>query len=203
MSIRHGVVAAVAFAVASSGALSGCSDADSEPPDSGLPAESELTDSPSSPSPTEASTTDSTPSGPQEPRLPAAAKAPGKAGAKAFVAYYIRLLNYASWTGNTDAVRSYGQGCRGCRADAGFFEGIYEHGGRIRGGKWSPVPGSWVVLHRHPGYFLGVNIDSAKGTQLRRKNAETKRVLAERLHRDFHLVRDGDHWNVTYMEAEL
>ena len=203
MSIRHGVVAAVAVAVASSGALSGCSDADSDPPDSGLPAESELTESPTSPNPTEPSSTGSTPSGPQEPHLPAAASRPGKAGAKAFVAYYIRLLNYASWTGDTDAVRSYGQGCRGCRADAGFFEGIYEHGGQIRGGRWSPVPGSWVVLRRHPGYFLGVNIDSAKGTQLRRKGAEAKRVLAERLHRDFHLVRDGDHWNVTYMEAEL
>jgi Family of unknown function (DUF6318) len=203
VSIRHGVVAAVAVAFATSGALSGCSEADSEPPDSGLPAESELTDSPASPSPTEPSSTGSTPSRPREPRLPAAAKAPGKAGAKAFVAYYIRLLNYASWTGDTDAVRSYGKGCRGCGADAGFFEGIYDHGGRIIGGRWSPVPGSWVVLHRHPGYFLGVNIDSAKGTQIRRKSAETKRVLAERLHRDFHLVRDGEHWNVTYMEAEL
>ena len=203
MSIRHGVVAAVAVAVATSGALSGCSNTDSEPPDSGLPAKSELTDSPTAPSPTGASPTDSTPSGPQEPRLPAAARAPGKAGAKAFVAYYIRLLNYASWTGDTDAVRSQGKGCRGCRADASLFESTYRNGGWFKGGKWKPVRGSWIVLPRHPGYFVGVNIDAAKGKQKTRHGSHVTRFRVDRIHRDFHLIRSEQAWRVTYMEAEI
>ena len=205
VSIRRCVAATIAAAVAATGAMSGCGDDEAEPADSGLPAESELTESAPEISPSTAgpTPTDPTPSGPQEPPLPAAAKAPGKAGAKAFVAYYIELLNYASWTGDTDAIRTYGKGCRGCRADAGFFEGIYQRGGWIKGGRWTPVPGSWIVLPRHPGYFVGVNIDSAKARQRVRKRAQVERVLRERLHRDFHLVRDGSHWNVTYMEAEL
>ena len=96
----------IAAAVVACGALSGCSDDETEP-DSGLPSKSELTEStPASPTASDPTPSDPTPSGPQEPPLPAAAKSPGKAGAKAFVAYYIKLLNYASWTGDTAAVRA-------------------------------------------------------------------------------------------------
>jgi hypothetical protein len=194
VSIRHGVVAAVAVAVASSGALSGCSDADSEPPDSGLPAKSELTESPPSPSPT---------SGPQEPRLPAAAKAPGKAGAKAFVAYYIRLLNYASHTGDTQSVRRYGSSCRGCNADATFFEHTYEHGGWLEGDTWTPIPSSWILLGSGKGYFVGVNLKASKGRELLRRSGTIKTFPAGRIGRDFRVVHDGQGWTVKSMEEPL
>jgi Family of unknown function (DUF6318) len=200
VSIRRNVVSAMAAALVMSGVLSGCSDdSDDDPPSSGLPSESELTEStPTSPSPSPTE-----PTGPQPPPLPDAAKAPGKAGAKAFVAYYIRLLNYASWTGETGAVRQYSRGCRGCQADARLFESTYRKGGWFRGGRWRPVANSWILLPRHPGWFVGLNIDAAKGKQKRRRGAEVSRFLAERIHRDFHLVRAGQRWRVTYMEAEI
>lgn len=201
--IRRGV-AAMASAALLSAALQGCGGDDTDDTyDPGLPSESELTTSTPTPTPTPTDPTTPVVTGPQEPALPDAAMGQGKKGAKAFVAYYIKLLNYASWTGDTRAVRAYGRGCRGCRVDAEFFERIYDHGGWIKGGRWTPVAGSWIALPRHPGWFVGLNIDASKGLQRMAKKAEVERVLAERLHRDFHLVRDGDEWHVTYMEAEL
>lgn len=205
VSIRRCVAATIAAAVVATGALSGCGDDEAEPADSGLPAESELTESApeTSPDTSDPTPSDPTPSGPQEPPLPAAAKAPGKAGAKAFVAYYIELLNYASWTGDTESLHRYGQGCRGCRADADLFQRTYRNDGWFKGGEWTPVPSSWIVLPRKPGYFVGVNIDAAKGLQRRRQGGEVTRFLADRIHRDFHLTRDGQAWRITYMEAEI
>ncbi len=203
MSIRHSVVAAVAAAVASSGALSGCSEADSEPPDSGLPAESELTDSPTAPSPTESSSTGSTPSGPREPRLPAAAKAPGKAGAKAFVAYYIRLLNYASHTGETASLKRYGEACRHCMAFIRLAESTYEDGGWFEGGTWTPVPSSWFVLRSNPGYLVGLNLDVAASRQRLQQGGHVKRYRAEQIGRDFRVVLDGKNWSVISMKEPL
>jgi hypothetical protein len=205
VSIRRSVVAAVAAALATTVTLTGCGD-DEEPKtyDPGLPSESEVTNS-TEPSPTSSdpTPTEPSPTGPQEPLMPDAAKASGKQGAKAFVAYYIELLNYASWTGDTTAVREYGPRCRGCRADANLFESTYREGGWFKGGKWTPVPSSWAVLPRNPGYFVGVNIDAAKGEQRRRRGGEITRFLADRIHRDFHLVRAGQKWRITYMEAEV
>lgn len=203
MSIRHGVVAAVAVAVATSGVLSGCSEADSEPPDSGLPAESELTDSPTPANSSGPSESDPTPSGPQEPRLPAAAKAPGKAGAKAFVAYYIRLLNYASHTGETASLKRYGEACRHCMAFARLAESTYEDGGWFKGGTWAPVPSSWFVLRSIPGYLVGLNLDVAASRQLLQQGGHVKRYRAEQIGRDFRVVLDGKTWSVIGMKEPL
>jgi len=196
VSIRHGVVAAVAVAVASSGALSGCSDADSEPSDSGLPAESELTETPTSPSPDDASPTDPAPSGPQEPRLPAAAKAPGKAGAKAFVAYYIRLLNYASHTGETASLGKFGSRCGGCMDYVRLYESTYKNGGWIKRGNWVPDPRTWFIAASGNGYFVAVHVDAAAGLQRPRRSSETTRFLADRYRLNFLLADKDRGWRM-------
>lgn len=199
MSIRHGVVAAVAVAVATSGVLSGCSEADSEPPDSGLPAESELTESPTSPNATEPSASDSTPSGPQEPHLPAAAKAPGKAGAKAFVAYYIRLLNYAQHTGDGAPLLRYGPNCSLCKSQARFAAATYRSGGWFKGGDWRPDPRAWLILPSGPGYFVAVTVDTDSGRELRRRDGDIKRFKADRLRINALLKRTKASWLVRRM----
>ena len=199
MSIRHGVVAAVAVAVATSGALSGCSDADSDPPDSGLPAESELTDSPTSPNPTEASPTDPNLSGPQEPRLPADARAPGKAGAKAFVAYYIRLLNYASHTGDGAPLLQYGPNCRLCKSQAKFAASTYRRGGWFKGGDWHPDPRSWLILPSGPGYFVAVTVDTDSGRERQRRKGEVRSFEADQLRINALLKRKPSSWQVRRM----
>jgi uncharacterized protein DUF6318 len=200
-STRRGIATTLAVSVVAGGALSGCNDADSEPPDSGLPANSELTESPTSPDRAHRSPTDPTPSGPPEPRLPTAAKAPGKAGAKAFVAYYIRLLNYAQHTGEASRLRQYGDSCRGCKAYARLAEKTYQNGGWFRGGSWTPDPRSWFVDRSGAGYFVAVTVEAAKGRQLPRKSAEVTRFLADTYRLNFQVESAHSTWQVARLAS--
>ncbi len=59
-------------------------------------------------------TTGPTPTEPVEPTLPPEAEGSSPKAAKAFVGYYIELLNYAMVTGDTDAFRAAARGCGGC-----------------------------------------------------------------------------------------
>lgn len=154
VSIRRSVVTMIAAALVGAGALTGCSDDEPETYDSGLPSKSEATES-TEPTPTETSApTPSQPSatGPQEPPLPDAAKAPGKKGARAFVAYYIKLLNYASWTGETKALRGYGPRCGGCKDYAKLFESTYGNGGWFKRGAWAPDSRTWFLTPSGNGF---------------------------------------------------
>jgi Family of unknown function (DUF6318) len=192
VSIRRSVVSAFAATLAVGGALAGCSDDSDGPPDSGLPSESEATESTptTDPSPTE-------PTGPQPPPLPEAATAPGKAGAKAFVAYYIRLLNYASHTGDGAPLLEYGPNCRVCKSQANFASKLYRKGGWYRGGAWRPDNHTWLVLPSGKGYFVAVNVDTAAGRQLPGRDAETSRFAADRLRLNFLVMPSAKAWQVS------
>jgi Family of unknown function (DUF6318) len=196
VSIRRSVVTAVTAGLVAALSVGGCSDDEPKVHDSGLPPESELTES-NGPSPTEPSPTDPSPTGPQEPPLPDAAKAPGKAGAKAFVAYYIRLLNYASHTGDGALLLRYGPSCRVCRSQADFAERLYGRGGWYRGGAWRPDNRTWLVLSSGSGYFVAVNVDTAAGRQLPRRDAEISRFAADRLRLNFLLKPSSRAWQVS------
>lgn len=178
--------------------LSGCGD-DAEPPDSGLPARSELTESATTstlPSVSGPSPSDPTRSGRAEPTLPVAAEAPGKAGAKAFVAYYIKLLNYAQHTGDGAPLLEYGPNCRLCRSQATFAAKTYRRGGWFKGGDWRPDPQTWLVLPSGPGYFVAVNVDTASGSQLPRRGDDVTTFKADRLRINLLLRRSADTWQV-------
>jgi uncharacterized protein DUF6318 len=197
-------MATIAAAILAGGALSGCGDDDAEPPDSGLPAKSELTGStPTStvPSVTGQSPTDPTRSGRPEPTLPAAARAPGKAGAKAFVAYYIKLLNYAQHTGETNGLRRYGPSCHGCKVYARLAEKTYRNGGWFQGGAWTPDPRTWFVDQSGSGYFVAVSVDAAAGRQLPRKGGEVTRFLANTYRLNLQVEATNQGWQVARLES--
>jgi hypothetical protein len=78
------------------------------------------------------------PTGPAEPTMPAAAEGDGRAAAKAFVGYYVKLINYAQQTGSVDTLDGFS--ASECVACDGVIEGIdktYKAGGRIQGGLWN------------------------------------------------------------------
>ena len=81
------------------------------------------------PTPTTASSTTvgptepTTPDGPVEPTVPAEAKGGSAAAAKAFVGYYIELLNYAHQSrGDTEALRPERTALHGLRGLRRLFE---------------------------------------------------------------------------------
>ena len=105
--------------------LSGCSDGNASPRDPS---------STWSPTGTMQTPTSAAPD-PVEPQLPAAAKEASKAGARAFIAYYWDLINYAQVTGDVKALRSVSAStCSGCRAGIRGIRKHYASGGAIVGG---------------------------------------------------------------------
>ena len=105
------------------------------------------------PSPTK-STTTPTSTASSAPELPDAAKANTKAGALAFVRYYIHLINYAQATGDVGPLRRVeSDACASCTRVRESVEHIYGSGGSIEGGTWRPhmtialqnADDSWLV----------------------------------------------------------
>lgn len=85
--------------------------------------------------------------------MPEEAKADTKAGAVAFVKYYLELVNHAQATGNIDALSAVEEsGCKSCDQGREYIARIYGAGGHIDGGKWtarrvSAIPSgeNWAV----------------------------------------------------------
>ncbi len=105
--------------------LSGCSDGNASPRDPS---------STWSPTGTMQTPTSAAPD-PVEPQLPAAAKEASETGARAFIAYYWDLINYAQVTGDVKALRSVsGRTCDVCTGLAKDLRDLYRSGGRLEGG---------------------------------------------------------------------
>jgi hypothetical protein len=70
--------------------------------------------------------------------MPAAASENTKAGAIAFVRYYIELINHAQATGDVDALAAVeSPDCRSCTSARDVVTKIYASDGHLEGGKWS------------------------------------------------------------------
>jgi hypothetical protein len=89
------------------------------------------TPTPSSPATTPVSTT------PAPPVMPEAAKANTKAGAVAFVRYYVELINHAQATGEVGQLALVAApACKSCGSVQQTVADIYGSGGHIEGGEW-------------------------------------------------------------------
>ena len=106
------------------------------------------------PSPTPSESPVSTTPSPTAPTMPAAAAENSKAGAIAFVRYYIELINHAQATGDVEALAKVeGSNCESCANVRTSIGKIYGAGGSITGGTWHPhlniglrnSDGSWLV----------------------------------------------------------
>ena len=90
------------------------------------------------PSPTPSETPVSPTPSPTAPTMPAAAAENSKAGAIAFVRYYIELINHLQRTGDSAPLRQAAlPTCKSCKSVIRAAEGIYATGGHVEGGAWS------------------------------------------------------------------
>ena len=156
---------------------------------------------PSSPTPTTSPTTEPThqPIGPTEPELPAAAKAPGTEGAGAFVRYYIKLLNYASQTGDIRRLRSAANECNGCRRYEELFSKTYSRGGSFTGNLWSPYAVTVVSEGRE--YVVLTLVKAAGGRYRPHAGAPVRPLRPDRYSLRFALERDRGGWSITSFEG--
>lgn len=182
--------------------LAGCDNSDDEPYDSGLPSEGEQTTPASTSSPTEESPTPTEPSPPVPPSIPDAATKPGPEGARAFVAFYIDLLNYARHTGDVETLQKYSHPeCGGCGDYIRFYRKWYARGGWFKDGDRTITSYDRVVRAVPPNdLYIRISGVHKAGTERERRGAQVKRAHRERYTLQFWLVRDSREWRVSGLD---
>lgn len=127
---RHSI-AGCAIAILAPFAVVACDGGGGEP-------EPKFTDSSSAASTESSAATDEpSPTGPVEPTMPVEAEEATKAGAEAFVGYYIDLINYAQKTGDVGPLRRHTlDSCVPCEGGIQLVTNVYARGGRFKGGEY-------------------------------------------------------------------
>jgi hypothetical protein len=92
-----------------------------------------------------ASPTDST--GGSPPTVPASAREDSPSGAANYARHWLKVSDYASWTGDTvELTRLSKKSCGGCTEYIDYYREIYEGGGHLRGGKQEMTTASTASL---------------------------------------------------------
>lgn len=153
---------------------------------------------PTTPAPTTPSASEATaePTGPVEPDLPAAAKAPTRAGVEAFVRYYIKLLNFAGRTGETTELERRASGCTSCDSLASAFRKTYAQGGEYDTRGWQ-VDSQFTVRDSRGIWVSLLEVRQTPMTWIRRAGAEPERFPSKRLNLRFELRRLRHGWSVS------
>ena len=132
------------------------------------------------------------------PVMPAAAKATTRSGARAFVRHYVDVLNYATFTGDTSAAHALDAGkCESCNRMLASIQTIYDGGGHVEGGAWTPTPVSDV---RHPGgkgWTVDAKVTYGPQQVFQTADATPKKYTGGGRLVSFILAPHGEGWKVT------
>ncbi len=183
-SAACGGVAVVAAAMVCTLSVAGCTaDPDDQP----------TAVTPASPTPTDEQTE---PGGNQvtEPTLPGAAEGSSIRSAKAFVGYYIDLLNYAMVTGDTKSFRAAARNCEGCDRYADLFDRTYGAGGSATTSGWKVT--SSVATDVDSGTAVLADVSAGPITIQKTEDAEPKTFAADAYELRFKLGTRDDSWVV-------
>lgn len=165
---------------------------------------------PTTTSPSSTSAAQTTPTGaptsaptdnPQPPELPARAEEKSPAGAKAFVKYYIDVLNNAWLIESSEAIRqSAGAGCKVCTQLAELVDAVSRRGGYQHGGQWRPVSTFAVPTQPDRKPIIITDIKIARGKWLRSSGGQPQLIEAQSVTYDFQLAWEESRWLLTGIE---
>lgn len=140
-------------------------------------------------------TSPTNPGGATEPVLPARAKQQSTAGAKAFVRYYIDVLNHAHKAESTKLLQSVSSpDCQVCAVIGNSIEEMRRRGGRQRGAEWTARSVAALPSNGPDQLNFVVRLHIDSGTSKRSRHAELKRINAEDVHDVFNLVWHRHSW---------
>lgn len=198
--MRRALAAALAAGVCSV-TLAGCTnDSSAGPTTSTSPGTTSGT--PSTTTETTESTTSAPVTEPMPPVMPALAKERSKAGAKAFVRYYVDVLNYA-WTElePRPLVEISSADCRACSLISRRIAVTDQKGGYQIGGEWSPkriyvLPGqsAW-----QPKFLVTIGIRPGKWKSAR--GQDERNISSSRVTNEFDLVWTPQGWETRDLKA--
>jgi hypothetical protein len=156
------------------------------------------TATPARASTTSRSTATASPGSPQrptEPVMPALAKQHSTAGAKAFIRYFVSVLNYSHHAHSTTRLRTLSaDDCLVCAVIARSIDAMRRSGGQQTGAEWNcldvaSLPGT------HPrGRNFVVQIHISRGKTQRSRGAVTQSIKQSVVHDDFFLMWRAGTW---------
>ncbi len=180
--------------------LSACSsDSVAEPPDpTPTPETTSMSSAPTSP-PSSSPTSSATQEPPaQPPEMPALAKEKSPAGAKAFVEYYMEVVNYSWHAGSGDLARRFSTpDCIACRGIARSIDQMERGGGFYRGGEWAATLPVLIPSEPIDKPIVHTALKQSSGTWKRSEEDRLRRIPSSRQYIDVHLTRVGASWKVT------
>jgi hypothetical protein len=130
------------------------------------------------------------------PELPAAAKRNDETGAANFVAYWVKVSNYAAVTGDVELLRSISTpNCVGCNRYIRLYEKTYEAGGYFRRGDRRLER---VEVQSDPsGTYVTADLVAAPGRYRNTSDLPEKSSPADRTRVTFLAERRGPGWVMT------
>jgi hypothetical protein len=127
------------------------------------------------------------------PTLPAAAKRNDETGAANFVAYWVKVSNYAAVTGELELLRSISAPhCEGCNRYIDLYEKTYKAGGYFRRGdrRLEKVE----VQTDQSGTYVSADLLATPGSYRNAADLPEKSSPADRTRVTFLAVRRGSSW---------
>jgi Family of unknown function (DUF6318) len=200
---RRGSAAGLAATVVLSLGLGGCDDDNGDPADSGLPSGDEVTETASTSPPTYPTPTPTEPETPEPPTIPDAATKAGRAGAKAFVRFYIDLENYAKDTGDVEPLQQYSHPqCGGCSDYVKFYREWYARGGWFKDGDRMIRSFERVVPAASPhDIYVRMSGHTKASTYRERRGAKSHRTQGSEFTYLVWLLRESGGWQVSRLDT--
>jgi hypothetical protein len=133
--------------------------------------------------------------------MPAEARGTSKRSAKAFVRYYVEVLNHATATGDTSRVRQLSApSCESCAAMLERIDEIYANGGYLAGDGWRITDMKYQPLQprRHPIISVGIRLTPQRVVE--RQGGSIERFEGGKNRLDLTLGRDERSWTVAQLE---
>lgn len=132
--------------------------------------------------------------------LPPLAKTESSAGANAFVRFYMDVIN-RSWHARWGSlVRRYSDAdCVSCRGIASSMDKIREDGGFYRGGDWIVTSTTPVPLQESSRPIIHTAVTVTAGAWKRSEADRLRRIRADKMYIDVHLVWSQPGWRVVSM----
>jgi hypothetical protein len=135
------------------------------------------------------------------PSMPVEARGTSKKSAKAFVRYYVDVLNHATVTGRTSRAKQLSApSCESCEAMLERIDEIYANGGYLAGEGWRVTDMKYQPLQprRHP--IISVGIRLAPQRLVERQGGSVERFEGGQNRLDLTLSRDERSWTVAQLE---
>jgi hypothetical protein len=139
---------------------------------------------------------------PSEPVMPALAKHHSTAGAKAFIRYFVSVLNYAYSIPTSDPLRHVSaEECHVCQTLARGLDSLTKSRGSLAGGRWTVVRVLRIASDRasRPRYLLEINV--ARGSFKRSDHSKPRLIHPQTVTDQVELRRVPNGWLVRGVET--